>query len=450
MPCGTRSVILFQLLSQMHTKIERKCRIGLLGASFDTGNMGVGALAESSVKCILHRWPDAEVTLLDSGRLTGEHLLRMQGKDLRIVKLPVRFCRNVFLGNHFVVLCFYGFLFKVFRGKRFRNLCTRRNASLNCIAQMDMVADITGGDSFSDIYGMRRFSIGFLRKWLVLLFGKDLIMLPQTYGPYNRYLARVMARYILKRAQLIYSRDRTGKEFVNKLLHASRNGKVRFVPDVAFVLDSYRPNQLHIKPSMEIRKPGSILIGVNVSGLLYNNDNNNIRFNLRSDYKELISDVMEMLLADKQVNILLIPHVFPPKENEYESDPIACSQIYRKLNAKYDDRVFLVQEEYDHTGIKYIIGCCDFVLGSRMHACIAALSQGIPAVGLAYSDKFEGVFESIGENDCVVDLRYNNVKQILLAIKKIFSRRDKIRRHLIHIMPEIRLSIMSVLDTISI
>jgi len=38
-----------------------------------------------------------------------------------------------------------------------------------------------------------------------------------------------------------------------------------------------------------------------------------------------------------------------------------------------------------------------------MHACIAALSQGIPTVGVAYSQKFTGVFESVLAGDCVVD-----------------------------------------------
>jgi polysaccharide pyruvyl transferase WcaK-like protein len=115
--------------------------------------------------------------------------------------------------------------------------------------QIDIVADITGGDSFSDIYGMRRFLIGFLRKWLVLLFNKDLVMLPQTYGPFKRSLTRVMARYILKRTKLIYSRDRAGVEYLNSLLNNRGNGKVRFVPDVAFVLDARKPEHLDIEPS---------------------------------------------------------------------------------------------------------------------------------------------------------------------------------------------------------
>ena len=165
---------------------DKPVKIGLLGASFDTGNLGVSALAESSIKVILNRWPDAEVILLGSGREPGEHRLKIGDKDLCIRELPIRFCRNIFLRNHFVALCFYALLFKVFRWEKFKRFCARRNTSLYCITQMDMVADITGGDSFSDIYGMRRFTLGSLRKWLVLQ-SQKIKMITYNFDYRHRY-----------------------------------------------------------------------------------------------------------------------------------------------------------------------------------------------------------------------------------------------------------------------
>jgi polysaccharide pyruvyl transferase WcaK-like protein len=70
-----------------------------------------------------------------------------------------------------------------------------------------------------------------------------------------------------------------------------------------------------------------------------------------------------------------------------------------------EGRLFYEDSPLDHRRAKYLIGNCNFFLGARMHSCIAALSQGIPAIGYAYSDKFLGVFESVGVTDYVVDLR---------------------------------------------
>jgi len=434
-------------MSESSDTRHKPVKIGLLGASFDTGNMGVNALAESTIKIILNRWPDAEITLLDSGSVVEEEQLKIGGKNLRIKKLPIRLCRNILLENHFVVLCLYAFLLKVFRWERFKRFCTQRNASLRSIIQMDMVADITGGDSFSDIYGMRRFIIGFLRKWLVLLFNKDLIMLPQTYGPFKRRVARAMARHILSRASMVYSRDLAGIEYVNTLLNNRQNGKVRFAPDVAFVLDARKPEHFDSGSLLPARTEKSIVVGVNISGLLFNGgytqDN---MFGLKTSYADLMKAVIERLLISENVIILLIPHVFPPADLMVESDAIACSRIYEVLHPKYPGKIFLVENQYSQGEIKYIIGLCDFFIGARMHACIAALSQGIPAVGIAYSRKFYGVFESVGLADCVADARSCDEGQLLEKVESALEQKDRIKKHLEDTMPSIKQAVLNIFE----
>ena len=426
---------------------QKQRKICLLGASFETGNMGVNALAESTIKIILNRWPDAEITLLDSGSVVEEEQLKIGGKNLRIKKLPIRFCKKIFLENHFVVLCFYAFLFKVFRWEKFKRFCERRNASLRSIIQMDMAADITAGDSFSDIYGMRRFIIGFLRKWLVLLFNKDLIMMPQTYGPFKRRTARAMARYILNRAGLVYSRDRESIEYVNTLLNNRQNGKVRFAPDVAFILDARKPERVSIEPSANIRAHNSIVVGLNISGFLFNGGyKRDSMLGLKVNYHSLVYEIIDLLMKHENVAVILIPHVFPPAGYESESDPQACLKVYEELNGKYPERIFLIRGCYNHNEIKYIIGLCDFFIGSRMHACIAALSQGIPAVGIAYSKKFEGVFESVGLADCVADARSCDEGQLLEKVESALEQKDRIKKHLEDTMPSIKQAVLNIFE----
>jgi polysaccharide pyruvyl transferase WcaK-like protein len=58
-----------------------------------------------------------------------------------------------------------------------------------------------------------------------------------------------------------------------------------------------------------------------------------------------------------------------------------------------------------------------------MHACIAALSQNIPAAGVAYSGKFAGVFESLGMGELVVDARTLDAQQALERMMNLYARR---------------------------
>jgi len=81
-----------------------------------------------------------------------------------------------------------------------------------------------------------------------------------------------------------------------------------------------------------------------------------------------------------------------------------------------------------------------------MHACIAALSQYVPAVGIAYSKKFCGVFESIGLGDCVVDARSSDEKKLVEKVKRAFDRKDQVRKHLEEVIPQVKNDVLSIFD----
>ena len=82
------------------------------------------------------------------------------------------------------------------------------------------------------------------------------------------------------------------------------------------------------------------------------------------------------------------------------------------------------------------------------HSCIAALSQGIPTVGLAYSKKFSGVFGSIGVDDLVIDLRHENSDDILASINRIYLERETIIQRLSETVPKVQEITLKILDEI--
>lgn len=429
---------------------ETNIKVGLLGASFDTGNLGVSALAESSIKVILNRWPNAEIILLGSGYVPGQHRLFLMGEEIFIRTLPIRFSKNIFLPYHFLWFAFYGLLARVLPKSRLRNALVRRNSYFKILFDVELVADITGGDSFSDIYGFRRFFLGFLCKWLIIFLGKNLILLPQTYGPFNRSITRMMARYIINHAGLVYSRDKTSIGYVKDLLGNNfENGNVKFVPDVAFVLDVHKSDNFDMSLLQRMNETDTTIVGLNISGLLFNGgytrDN---MFGLKIDYRDLVGEIVELLMQDEKVVIILIPHVFPPAGYEVESDPVACRKVYESLKDKYKDRLFPVQGEFNHNEIKYIIGLCDFFVGSRMHSCISALSQCIPAVGLAYSDKFGGVFQTVGMEEFVIDMRQTLREDVLNKVDCAFKNRFSTVEYLKRVIPDVQRSILSIFEDI--
>lgn len=429
-------------------------KVCLIGASLDTGNLGVSALAESSIKVVLNHWPDAEIFLLGSGQKPKQHRLFLFEREIFVRALPMRISVNIFLPYHLLWFVFYGLIAKVFPRSSLKDRLITRNQYYQTLSRMDFAVDITGGDSFSDIYGFRRFILSFLPKWLVVFLGKELILLPQTYGPFKRRLTEMMAKYILNRASLIYSRDRAGIKYVTDMLgNRTGDGKIRFSPDVAFVLDSRRPSNMDIGSLPDVRSNKSVVVGLNVSGLLYYGGyTRNNMFGLRGDYRQIIHRIIEFLLAKEDVLVLLVPHVIPtvgPLDVEaVENDVAACLNMYKEFSDRHRNRIFMASGNYDQSQIKYVIGLCDFFLGSRMHSCIAALSQNIPAVGLAYSRKFSGVFDSVGVAELVIDLRNETEGNILALVGKAFSRRQAIVQKLSETIPEAQQVILEALSSV--
>jgi polysaccharide pyruvyl transferase WcaK-like protein len=301
----------------------------------------------------------------------------------------------------------------------------------------DFVGEIRGGDSFSDIYGLRRLLLGVIPSVIVILMRKNLTLLPQTYGPFRSRIAKGVARLIMTRSTKLFSRDKDSVEVVQELLrHKGRNKKTGFCPDIAFVMESTTPREMAIHPPLTPHNSAP-LIGLNISSLLYffRERTHGNRFGLKIKYDEFNQALLKQLMEQTEANVLLIPHVFWGGNEPNELD--ICNSIYAQMN-RFSDRIHLVTRQYDQSEMKGIIGMCDFLIGARMHACIAALSQCIPTIGLAYSRKFHGVFQSVQAEQMVVDMREKNQDEALDLIFDALDRRESLAKSLERNIPKIQ------------
>ncbi len=424
-------------------------KIWLLGAALESYNMGVRALAESTLKCIFTSWPTAEVIL---EAYDDEPLLKwtINNREVYIKKRALFFCKNVFKPNNSYVLLGYAFILKLFPLQWLGKVFKANNSYFKELMEADLIVDITGGDSFSDIYGMKGFINSSLHKLLFILCSKNFVLLPQTYGPFKSNIAKAIAQGLLSRVTAIYCRDLQGLEEVSKLIGKSAKSKtIQFMPDVAFVLDPEKPDNTLIEVLEKVKINGGILVGLNISGLLYNLKHlANESFGLKGDYRRLVCKIIRLFMKQHQdTTLVLVPHVYA-NSNDVDSDPNACEEIYQKMVAEYPERILLVKDKLNHKQLKYLIGCCDFFLGSRMHSCIAAISQCVPTVGLAYSGKFIGVFESAGLADSVADLRTDNEQKILTRVNETFAKRYETAKNLNQIIPQIQDRVLQLFNHI--
>jgi polysaccharide pyruvyl transferase WcaK-like protein len=76
---------------------------------------------------------------------------------------------------------------------------------------------------------------------------------------------------------------------------------------------------------------------------------------------------------------------------------------------------------------KAVIARCEWFVGARMHAAIAALSSGVPCAAVAYSGKFRGVFATLGAPDSVLDARRLDTGELVDAALAAFDDRERVR-----------------------
>jgi len=419
-------------------------KICLLGATFTTNNMGVNALTVGTIKSIHHKYPDAEILLLDYGTEELSYNIDIEGEDIPVRLVNMRFSKKIFQSNHILFLLFLAMVIKIVPLKWLKNKIIKGNKVLNIIDQIDFANSIAGGDSFSDIYGIRRFYYVSLPQILIIMMGKKLILLPQTLGPFTRKSVRFWASYILRKAYLVFSRDNRGIPEMKKMLKSKFDeNKFKFCYDVGFVLDPIASKKTNADSHLGKEKTSDFLVGLNVSGLLYMGGyTRNNMFGLKIDYHELIANILDLLINQYRASVILIPHVFGI-ENQ-ESDAKACLKVFEQYKDQYDGKIDVVRESYNQNEIKYIIGLCDFFIGSRMHACIAAISQCIPAVSIAYSKKFFGVMETIGVEDLVADPRKFEMNEIMTIIKDSISNQDILRQKLNIKMPDVKNTVLNL------
>ncbi len=367
--------------------------ITLLNAAPDTGNQGVSALCHSIVAGLSKRGVTG-ITVADHGR--GRRRADWGYATVDLVGLTHN--RRYWRGDNL----------------RTAHALTRIGSVISpaarSVARSRAVLDISGGDSFTDIYGPKRFQAMALTKHMALNAGVPLILLPQKLGPFRDPDLAAQAIEILRRAAAVWVRDAQSFQFLQEHLGADFNpGRHRLAVDVAVSLPQKKPQGLsdQLQRLLETKQASKRpLAGLNVSGLLCNNASvARQTFGLSAAHDEQIDALARSLLkADPNLRLLLIPHVHKP-ETEAESDLAACRHLLQRLGPLSKDRVFVLDQHLDAMELKWLLARLDWFAGARMHATIGAFSSGVPTLGLGYTDKAQGVFDECGIGDEVADLR---------------------------------------------
>ncbi|MGB3247142.1 MAG: polysaccharide pyruvyl transferase family protein, partial [Sulfitobacter sp.] len=301
---------------------QRPFRICLILHSTRSDNLGVGALTVSEVEII-------------------RDIARDIGRDIQITAMDWKDARDSYVTGDDVTV-------RDLDGKVMLN----PRGFFSIARHADLMIDIGGGDSFTDIYGGRRLRRTFILKYLTHIAGTPLVLAPQTVGPFTKGWAKLLARISMRLSRLVASRDQMSTKAARDL---GRDDVIEAC-DVAMRLPYKQPPN---------RTGGPVKVGINVSGLLmgggYTGKN---EFGLQMDYPALIKGLITYFQTQDGCEVHLVSHVIVRSGPMVGEDDFRASQ---KLYEEFPGTVLAPAFNSPSEAKSYIAGM-DFFMGARMHA----------------------------------------------------------------------------------
>jgi polysaccharide pyruvyl transferase WcaK-like protein len=309
----------------------------VLWADHSSPNLGIQALAHGTEAIVKRVWPEAKVDVE----------VHTPGPWPRFV--PAASFTRAWLGG---------------------DLRERRR-----LAHYDLVVDTGSGDSFADIYGLRRLLQMSSTRASAARAGANVVMGPQTIGPFRTRSGRIVARLSLRGVSQVIARDTESAEYCRSTLR----WQPTLATDVVFAMA--RP---------DVASTRGVI--VNVSGLLWSPNPHVDHLKYR---RATVAFVARLL--DAGIPVSLLAHVV--FDGIGDADNYAVAEAAAAVGGDIEQLM-----PRDVIEARELIASARLVVGARMHACLNSLSVGVPALPWAYSRKFAPLARDLAWPH-VIDLR---------------------------------------------
>ena len=230
------------------------------------------------------------------------------------------------------------------------------------------------GFGFGDYWGASRPTDQMLRTCRsIKKKGGKVILLPQALGPFENKKVKANFSKLVDAADLICARDKVS--FGNLVSSYGSNSKFKLYPDFT--------NLLETPPRREYEEGNVCVIPNEKMTKVKNRDSEKY-------YRWLVETIRGA------VNMGFVPYWLI---HEGKGD----FQIAEQVNAQLSTPLQIVHDS-DPLVLKHRIKCCRFIIVSRFHGCVSALSQAIPTIMTSWSHKYRMLAQNYGIDNFLVDV----------------------------------------------
>ena len=361
---------------------QHKPHIVLANVSADD-NRGGAAITIATARAIASAAPSARIDLLPAAAIAD---LGSAFRHTRAALPEATLLEPLFRGGDGIV----GGA-RIARAATLSRLLVARGPFMPRAIQRLLSADavITRGDA---LFVDRPSARGLLSVWaanfpgvLATRWGVPAILSGTEIGPFEHSGSRVLARVILRRADLVIARNAASAE--EALALGVPVERVEEVPDPAFSFE--RPSSDTIANARAMYARGARRFGVVTVGV------DTPIPGMRAALAALHMTLRGLLDGGTIDRVLVVLQV----DGRHITDHAASREFVEQAS---DPRISLVADDLAPSSLVAVFGAADFTLGTRMHMGILSLVAGTPTFVLALWPKVRKLFGALDLGDVVV------------------------------------------------
>lgn len=240
------------------------------------------------------------------------------------------------------------------------------------------------GFAFSDQWGARAAKKLFYKMNIMGRSMQPLIFLPQALGKFEKPEVKLWCTKLFNRASIVFSRDTVSYNYAKEIVDIK---KLKQCPDFTMTV---KPQGNH-----NIDLPENFVSIVPNIRMLDKLDN-------KTDYLNFLKKSVDSIRLNNLIPVFII------------HDAHEDSLVVEMLGKGYQECLIVRHE--DPRVLKDILGQSVFVIGSRFHALVSTLSQGVPCIGAGWSHKYPELFSDFSTKDTLID-DLNNIELLESQIK---------------------------------
>lgn len=257
---------------------------------------------------------------------------------------------------------------------------------------------------------------------ICMLLKKPIACVKTSVWQLKNPLARIIIKILFKKLIFISVREENSMENLKKILGESNIGNTIVLPDLSLYI--LRPLSKKVIKKHD-NKNKKLKIGLTLMDWRWHG------LEARRQYVCVIRNFLRYLIKEFNADVIVIPQVTKIEENV---NSILCD-ILRNMNYNEINKIHILRKELSLKELLEIYANIDFLIATRMHSAIFALSVGTPTLAIAYDQGAKwGIFKMLGAENIVLNYKGINEQLIINKFKWIWSNRkiliNTVQKHL--------------------